>query len=103
MFRVLQIGQFSKLSPVLLHSSHTHRCPQLQNKILGGLVRHKTHLSSLKVFGFNYFFIRFMLTFNYKSKHIFIRTINLNINIKKKIVSVINIKAIPTSSISLLI
>ena len=46
MFSVLQIGQFSKLSPVLLHSTHSTRCPQLQNKILDGLVRHITHLSS---------------------------------------------------------
>ena len=44
MFSVLQ----TKLL-VLSHSVHTAICPQLQNKTFGGLVRHITHSSSLKV------------------------------------------------------
>ena len=57
-FSVLQIGHFSKLSPVLLHSTHNATCPQLQNKILGGLVRHIKHSSSLNFFSrVNYLFI----------------------------------------------
>ena len=36
---VLQTGHSSNFF-ILLHFSHTTRCPQLQNKIFGGLVRH---------------------------------------------------------------
>ena len=45
---VLQIGQLSK-HIIPSHSAHTHTCPQLQNKTLGGFVRHVTHWLDLKV------------------------------------------------------
>ena len=48
MFSVLQTGQIFKLF-TLSHSTHIAICPQLQNKTFGGLFRHITHLSSLKV------------------------------------------------------
>ena len=46
MFSVLQIGHCSNLS-ILLHSTHIAIWPQLQNKTLGGSVRHITHSSDL--------------------------------------------------------
>ena len=45
---VLHIGQSFKLV-TLSYSTHIAICPQLQNKTFSGLVRHITHLSSLKV------------------------------------------------------
>ena len=48
MFSVLQTGQIFKLF-TLSHSSHIAICPQLQNKTLGGLVKHITHSSDLKI------------------------------------------------------
>ena len=45
-FSVLQTGQLVNGS-VSSHSTHIAICPQLQNKTLGGLVRHITHSSDL--------------------------------------------------------
>ena len=49
MLLVLQTEQLVKLF-TLSHSAHVAICPQLQNKTLGGLVRHITHSSDLNVF-----------------------------------------------------
>ena len=47
-FSVLQMGQASKVLKCS-HSEHIGICPQLQNKTSGGLFRHITHSSDLKV------------------------------------------------------
>ena len=48
-FSVLQTGQIFNFSNSP-HSTHIGICPQLQNKTLGGLVRHITQSSDLNVF-----------------------------------------------------
>ena len=46
---VLHIGHSSNFF-ILLHFSHIHICPQLQNITLGSLSKHIIHSSCLKVF-----------------------------------------------------